>query len=128
MSTTQKVELIDKKEFAGAALNENAKTFVIHVIASLALAIQVYLFWYIQFELLLADKALIKVLSKYLDYSNVFLFDFAMKLFENASMNEHTIELVEGKQPFYGPIYSLGLVELETLKTYIETNLKTGFI
>ena len=26
------------------------------------------------------------------------------------------------------PIYSLGLVELETLKTYIKTHLKIGFI
>ena len=41
-------------------------------------------------------------------------------------MNEHAIELVEGKQPPYGPIYSLGPVKLETLKTYIKTRLKTG--
>ena len=47
---------------------------------------------------------------------------------ENTSINEHTIERVKGKQPSYGPIYSLGLVELETLKAYIETHLKTGFI
>ena len=32
------------------------------------------------------------------------------------------------RQPPYGPIYSLGPVELETLKTYIETNLKNSFI
>ena len=43
-------------------------------------------------------------------------------------MNEHAIKLKEGKQPPFGPIYSLGLVELETLKTYIETNLANGFI
>ena len=43
-------------------------------------------------------------------------------------MNEHAIELEEGKQPPFGPIYSLGPVELETLKTYIETNLANGFI
>ena len=43
-------------------------------------------------------------------------------------MNEHTIKLEEGKQPLFGPIYSLGLVELETLKTYIKTNLANGFI
>ena len=28
----------------------------------------------------------------------------------------------------YGPIYNLGPVELETLKTYIKTNLANGFI
>ena len=43
-------------------------------------------------------------------------------------MNEHTIELEEGKQPPFRPIYSLGPVELEILKTYIKTNLANGFI
>ena len=43
-------------------------------------------------------------------------------------MNEHAIKLKEGKQPLFVPIYSLGPVALETLKTYIETNLANGFI
>ena len=43
-------------------------------------------------------------------------------------MNEHAIELEESKQPPFGPIYSLGRVELKTLKTYIKTNLVNGFI
>ncbi len=43
-------------------------------------------------------------------------------------MNKYAIELIKGKQPPYGPIYALSPVELETLKTYIETHLKTGFI
>ena len=43
-------------------------------------------------------------------------------------MNEHAIELEKGKQPPFGAIYSLGPVELETLKTYIEINLANGFI
>ena len=47
---------------------------------------------------------------------------------ENTGTNEYVIKLVEGKQPSYGPIYSLELVELETLKTDIETYLKTRFI
>ena len=52
----------------------------------------------------------------------------AAELPENTGMNEHAIELEEGKQPPFGPIYSLGPVELETLKTYIKTNLANGFI
>lgn len=36
--------------------------------------------------------------------------------------------LVEGKQPPYKPIFSLSLVEMETLKTFIETHLQTGFL
>lgn len=51
-----------------------------------------------------------------------------MELLENSRMNEYAIELIDGKQSFYEPIYTLSLVELETLKIYIETHLKTGFI
>ena len=51
-----------------------------------------------------------------------------MELPENISMNEHAIELIERKQPLYRPIYSPSSVKLETLKAYIETHLKTGFI
>ncbi len=51
-----------------------------------------------------------------------------MKLPENTGMNKHAIKLIEGKQPPYGPIYTLSLVELKTLKTYIKTHWKTGFI
>ncbi len=51
-----------------------------------------------------------------------------MELPKNTGINENAIELIEGKQPHYRLIYSLGPVELEILKTYIETDLKTGFI
>ena len=47
---------------------------------------------------------------------------------KDTSINEYAIELVKGKQSPYGSIYSLRPVELKTLKTYIETYLKTGFI
>ena len=47
---------------------------------------------------------------------------------EYTGINKLAIELVEGKLPPYGPIYSLGPVELETLKAYIKTYLMTGFI
>ncbi len=51
-----------------------------------------------------------------------------MELPENMGMNEYAIELIDGKQPPYGPIDALSQVELETLKIYIETHLKTRFI
>ncbi len=51
-----------------------------------------------------------------------------MELLENTGINEHVIELIEGKQPPYGPIYALSPMELETRKAYIETHLQTGFI
>ena len=52
----------------------------------------------------------------------------AAELPENTGINKITIKLEEGKQPFFGSIYSLSPVELETLKTYIKTNLANGFI
>ena len=51
-----------------------------------------------------------------------------MELLENTGINEYAIELVKGKQSPYSPIYSLGSIELEMLKAYIKTYLKTRFI
>ena len=51
-----------------------------------------------------------------------------MELPENTGIKKHAIKLEIGKQPPYRPIYSLRPVELETLKTYIKTHLKTSFI
>ena len=51
-----------------------------------------------------------------------------MELLKNTGINENAIKLKEGKQPPYKSIYSLGPVELKTLKTYIMTHFKIGFI
>ncbi len=52
----------------------------------------------------------------------------AAKLSEYTGINDHAIELVDDRQPPYGPIYSLGPIELEILKAYIENNFVNGFI
>ena len=70
----------------------------------------------------------VKIPTEYSDFSDVFSEEKASILPEVTELNQHVIELQEGQQPPYGPIYSLGPVELETLKTYIETNLANGFI
>ena len=130
LPTTNQVELIDKKEFAKPALDEEFETFVVYVAAMegpLA-GMAIHPLREAQILALIQDEAPTKVLSKYADYADVFSFDLAMELPENTSINEHAIKLQNGKQPPYGPIYSLGPVELETLKTYIKTHLKTGFI
>ena len=77
---------------------------------------------------LLFDEAPTKVSVKYSDYSNVFSAENAVELPENTGINEYAIKLEESKQASFGPIYSLGPVELETLKTYIKINLANGFI
>ena len=77
---------------------------------------------------LLSNEAPTEIPVEYSDYNIIFLAKYVAKLPENIGMNEHAIKLKRDKQPPFGPIYSLGPVELETLKTYIETNLANGFI
>lgn len=58
----------------------------------------------------------------------MFFFNLAIEFPENTGINEYAIKLENDKQPLYIPIYSLRLVELKILKTYIATHLKTEFI
>ena len=74
----------------------------------------------------MAEKVTVPI--EYLDFADIFSKKLANVLPERTGANEDAIELEEGKQPPYKPIYSLGPVEFETLKTYIETNLANGFI
>ena len=125
--TTKRVELINKGEFAKAALDENSETFVVHVASlNLAAAPGIHPDRAAQIASLLTKE--VKIPEEYSDFTDVFSEEKALVLPEQTEFNQHAIKLEEGKQLPYGPIYSLGPVELETLKTYIETHLKTGFI
>ena len=124
-----------KKEFVAAALNLEHETYVIHVgsISSDTLPssslFNVHPSQRPQISGLIAENTSTKVPAKYSDFADVFSLDLASKLLKYNEINDHAIDLVEGcQQPPYGPIYSLGPVELETLKAYIETNLAHGFI
>lgn len=68
------------------------------------------------------------MLVKYSDYINIISFNIVIELPENTGINKYVIELIDGNQPPYRPIYTLSPVELERLKTYIKTYLKTEFI
>ena len=124
LSTTKQVELIDRKEFAKAALNKNSEIFVTQVI--FLAPISIYPDKKAQIASLLTKE--VKISDKYSDFVNIFLEEKALVLLEQTEFNQHVIELEESKQPLYGPIYSLGPVELKTLKIYIKTHLKTEFI
>ncbi len=126
LPTTSRFKFIDKREFIRAALDENSETFVVHVSALEAMTIHPSRA--AQIAALQWNKAPTEIPAEYSDYIDVFSSDLAIELPENTSLNEHALELVEGKQPPYGPIYTFSPVELETLKTYIKTHLKTGFI
>ena len=82
----------------------------------------------VQIAALVANEAPISIPTEYSDFANVFSPELASELPEYTGINDHAIKLVDDWQPPYGPIYSLGPIELETLKTYIETNLANGFI
>ena len=95
-------------------------------VSSLESRISIYPARKAQLALLLIKE--VTVPTKYSDFANVFSEKSVNVLPERIGANKHVIELKEGKQPSYGLIYSLGLVELKTLKTSIETNLANGFI
>ena len=131
LPTTRHVELVGKKEFATAALDPEYETYVVHVtsLSSTPLAsFDVHPSRRTQVSGLIAEEAPTKVPAEYSDFADVFSPDLASELPEHTGINDYAIEMVDGQQPPYGPIYSLEPVELETLKAYIETNLINGFI
>lgn len=89
-------------------MNQNSETFVVHL-ASIMKIMLIHGAKKASIRALQVDRALTKVSTKYFDYVNIFSPDLAMELFENTGMNEHAIELINGKQPPYGPIYALSL-------------------
>lgn len=81
-----------------------------------------------QIKVLLFDKTPTIVLVKYFNYSNIFLAKNLVEFQEYTGINNYTIKLEKNKQLFFRPIYSLKLVKLETLKTYIKTKFANYFI
>ncbi len=129
LPTTRRVELIGKKEFIAAAFDPKHEAFVVHVAAlSVDSGDEVYPSRRTQIAHLKANEAPTKVLREYVDFADVFSPKLAVELPEHTEINDYAIELVDDWQPQYGPIYSLGLGELDTLKAYIENNLDSGFI
>ena len=135
--TIRRVELVGKKEFVAVALDPEHETYVVHVtslsftpfVTSLASTpLNVHPSRRPQISGLIAKEVLTKVPAKYLDFAIVFSLDLAFELPEHTGINDHAIELVDGQQLPYKPIYSLRPVELEILKAYIETNLANSFI
>ena len=64
--------------------------------------------------LLLVEK--VSIPKKYADFLDIFFKKSATILPKRSDINEHAIDLKPKKQPSYKPIYSLGTVELKTIK------------
>ena len=107
------------------ALDENIETFVMHT-SSLGSKMSIHPARKAQLALLLTKKVYVSI--KYPDFADVFSEKLANVLPKHTGANKCAIKLEKNKQPTYKPIYSLGPVELETLKIYIETNLTNNLI
>ena len=94
-------------------------------VAFLNLVLGIHLHKEAQIAFLLIEK--VKIPDEYSDFADVFSEERALVPPERTDLNENAMKLEDDKQPPYEPIYSLGQVELEILKTYIKTHLKTGF-
>ena len=90
------------------------------------LTIAIHLAKKAQIVLLIAQK--VSILNEYLDFLDIFLEKKNLILLKATKINQHVIKLQEGQQLLYRSIYSLSLIELKTLKTYIITNLVNNFI
>ena len=108
-------------------LNVDNKTFIVHV-AALAESTTIPIYPSYQAQVALQISKETEILVEYSNFSNVFSSNSAAELPEHIGINNHSINLLDNKQPLYSLIYSLGPVELEILKTYIKANLTSGFI
>lgn len=65
----------------------------------------------------------IPFLDKFTYFVYGFQFDLVARILDNTKINNYVMKLIDDQQLFYKLIYSLKLVQLKTLKTYIEINL-----
>ena len=93
LSTTKRVEIINKKNFVIAILNKNNETFVIYIATSEKLIIiPIYLSHQTQIVLLMSEKT--KNFVRYFNFSNIFSSNSIVELPKHISINDYTINLV----------------------------------
>ena len=133
--TIRYIELVGKIDFTAAAFDPKYKSFIVYIsslnsmplIAFLgSTSLNVHSFQRSQISNLIANKTSTKISDKYAAFAEVFFLDLVNKLPKYIGINNCSIKLVDDQQPLYRPIYTLGPVELETLKAYIEINLVNG--
>ena len=123
----RRVEIIDKRKYTAAVLNADGEIFVVYIAALVELTtLLIYSSCQAQVAILTSEKNGIS--AEYSEFSNIFSSNSAVELPEYIGIYDHSINLLDDKQLLYSPIYSLGPVELEILKTYIKANLASGFI
>lgn len=115
--------------FKAADSDPEDKIFEVHI-TSLIISNtnEVYPFHRAPIALLKDNKAPTIVPLKYSNFAIVFSLKLVAELLKHTKSNNYAIDLVDGKKPCYGQIYSTGPVEWETWKISIENNLAHGFI
>ena len=114
-----------KKEFVVAVLHPEYETYIVYIaslsstplIASFRFTpLNIHLSQKPRISSLIIEEAFTKVSKKYVHFTDIFFLDLAIKLPEHIGINDYAIKLVNGQKRTYGPIYSLGSVELGNLK------------
>ena len=85
------MEIIDKKKFTKAALDEHVEAFVVHVTSLSTMALHPAR--EAQIASLVIEE--VQIPSKYLDFLDVFLEEKASILPKATDLNQHAIELQE---------------------------------
>lgn len=97
MPTTERVELVKKKEVIAAALDLDDEVFVVYIASIINLKPIMYLTHQTQMVFMKVNKALTAIPSKYADFADVFSLDLAVEFFIYIGINNHTIQLINGK-------------------------------
>lgn len=104
MLIIRQVKVIDKKEFDKAILNKDSKSLVVYIVNLQVLrpmiihssCVNQVLYKIAEQAIIKCDTNLIKILSQYQDYANVFFFNLAIELLENTRI-KHTIKVIDNK-------------------------------
>ena len=118
LETFRRIDLSDVEDWAKEAINEANQVYVMHV-------------KHIPESIIMSSeesKPDESIMPKaYDEFKDVFSEENA-NIFPKHGEHDHAIDLIDGRQPPYGPIYNLSETELTTLRQYIDKNLANQFI
>ena len=127
MSTERRVELIDPEELAEIAVSRSLETFVMHPCVPCGPKLDDSNKNEQEGQCAAVEACEVSIPEAHAEFADVFSAEQAATLSEHG-LQDHAIEIVEGKQPPHGPIYSCSSTELQAMKQYIDDNLRSGFI
>lgn len=91
------MELVKKKEFVVPALDSEDEIFLVYVASFTNSSSDVHSSRQSQIASLKADKAPIAIPNEYANFVQVFLPDLIAELLEYTMINDHVINLIDGK-------------------------------